>query len=95
MANLNLPYGIDNFEKIRINHCYYIDKTEFIKELLTETFDVNLITRPRRFGKTLTISMLAEFLISAKIPGRFLADSLSRKTRISVTNGRTNGPSFI
>ncbi len=61
MANLNLPYGIDNFEKIRINHCYYIDKTEFIKELLTETFDVNLITRPRRFGKTLTISMLAEF----------------------------------
>ncbi len=61
MARVNLPYGIDNFEKVRESDCYYIDKTGFIKELLSETFDVNLITRPRRFGKTLTMSMLAEF----------------------------------
>lgn len=61
MAKVNLPYGIDNFSKVRTNNCYYIDKTSFIKELLSETFDVNLITRPRRFGKTLTMSMLAEF----------------------------------
>lgn len=61
MATINLPYGVDNFEKVRTNNCYYIDKTGFIKELLEETFDVNLITRPRRFGKTLAISMLAEF----------------------------------
>ena len=61
MAKVNLPYGIDNFAKVRDRNCYYIDKTGFIKELLSETFDVNLITRPRRFGKTLTMSMLAEF----------------------------------
>lgn len=61
MARVNLPYGIDNFAKVRESNCYYIDKTGFIKELLDWTFDVNLITRPRRFGKTLTMSMLAEF----------------------------------
>lgn len=62
MNTINLPYGIDNFELVRTSHCYYIDKTGFIEELLSETFSVNLITRPRRFGKTLTMSMLAEFL---------------------------------
>lgn len=61
MRNVNLPYGIDNFEKVRKSDCYYIDKTGFIEELLSETFDVNLITRPRRFGKTLAMSMLAEY----------------------------------
>lgn len=61
MAKVNLPYGIDNFAKVRESNCYYIDKSGFIKELLDRTFDVNLITRPRRFGKTLTMSMLAEF----------------------------------
>lgn len=58
---VNLPYGVDDFAKVRMNGCYYIDKTGLIKELLSETFDVNLITRPRRFGKTLTMRMLAEF----------------------------------
>lgn len=62
MARVNLPYGIDNFAKVRSSNCYYIDKTGFIQKLLSETFDVNLITRPRRFGKTLIMSMLAEFL---------------------------------
>lgn len=61
MTNVNLPYGIDDFRRVREEHCYYVDKTEFIKELLSRTFSVNLITRPRRFGKTLTMSMLAEF----------------------------------
>ena len=61
MAKINLPYGIDNFAKVRASECYYVDKTSFIKELLDRTFDVNLITRPRRFGKTLAMSMLAEF----------------------------------
>ena len=61
MARINLPYGIDNFAKVRNSGCYYIDKTGFIKELVSETFDVNLITRPRRFGKTLAMSMLSEF----------------------------------
>lgn len=61
MAKVNLPYGIDNFAKVRNSNCYYVDKSGFIRELLSETFDVNLITRPRRFGKTLMMSMLAEF----------------------------------
>lgn len=62
MAKVNLPLGIEFFDMLRSSDCYYIDKTGFIKELLSETFSVNLITRPRHFGKTLTISMLAEFL---------------------------------
>ena len=70
MAKVNLPYGIDNFAKVRESNCYYIDKTGFIKELLDRTFDVNLITRPRRFGKTLTMSMLAEFFDIRKDSGR-------------------------
>ena len=61
MAKVNLPYGIDLFEQVRSRNCYYFDKTDFIRELLNEEFTVNLITRPRRFGKTLTMSMLAEF----------------------------------
>ena len=50
-----LPLGIDRFEKIRTGGFYYIDKTSFIEELLNRQFEVNLITRPRRFGKTLMI----------------------------------------
>ncbi|MDO4555949.1 MAG: AAA family ATPase [Lachnospiraceae bacterium] len=55
------PLGIDSFKKIRDNGDYYIDKTGFIKELVSQNFEVNLITRPRRFGKTLTMSMLECF----------------------------------
>ncbi len=61
MKDFILPLGIDRFEKIRTSGFYYIDKTEFIEELLRTQFEVNLITRPRRFGKTLTMSMLADF----------------------------------
>lgn len=58
---IRLPIGIESFEEVRTNDCCYIDKTGFIQELLEDTFKVNLITRPRRFGKTLTMSMLADF----------------------------------
>ena len=61
MAKVNLPYGIDLFDQVRGRNCYYVDKTDFIRELLSEEFTDNLITRPRRFGKTLTMSILAEF----------------------------------
>ena len=61
MKDMMLPLGIDRFEKIRTGGFYYIDKTVFIEELLNTQFEVNLITRPRRFGKTLTMSMLADF----------------------------------
>ena len=54
--------GIQDFEKIRKNNYFYIDKTHFIKEWWESGDDVTLITRPRRFGKTLTMSMLDYFL---------------------------------
>ncbi len=56
-----LPIGTDNFAKIRTNDCYYVDKTNFIKELVEVQGEVNLFTRPRRFGKTLNMSMLRHF----------------------------------
>ena len=56
-----LPIGIDGFEKIRTNDFYYVDKTLFIKELIQNWGEVNLFTRPRRFGKSLNMSMLKCF----------------------------------
>ena len=56
-----LPVGIESFEKIREQNCYYIDKTSMIAELLQSWGEVNLFTRPRRFGKTLNMSMLKCF----------------------------------
>ena len=56
-----LPIGIDGFEKIRTNDFYYVDKTLLIKELLQNWGEVNLFTRPRRFGKSLNMSMLKCF----------------------------------
>lgn len=61
VENMVLPLGVDSFEELRNAGYYYIDKTRFIETLLQERFKVNLITRPRRFGKTLTMSMLADF----------------------------------
>ena len=58
---LKLPVGIDNFEKIRKENYYYIDKTKLIEQLLQQWGEVNLFTRPRRFGKTLNMSMLRSF----------------------------------
>ena len=56
-----LPIGIDGFEKLRTNDFYYVDKTGFIADLLRDWGEVNLFTRPRRFGKTLNMSMLKCF----------------------------------
>ena len=50
--------GVQDFEKLRINNCFYIDKTDFIRDWWQGNDDVTLITRPRRFGKTLNISTL-------------------------------------
>lgn len=58
----NIPIGISEFEKIRKNDYYYVDKTDLIQTLLkTEPAEITLFTRPRRFGKTLVMSMLASF----------------------------------
>ena len=62
MVNLNIPVGISDFEKIRNNGFYYVDKSSLIAEILKdEPTEVTLITRPRRFGKTLGMSMLRSF----------------------------------
>lgn len=58
---VKLPVGIDDFEKLRTEEFYYIDKTGLIKELLHNWSEVNLFTRPRRFGKSLNMSMLKCF----------------------------------
>ena len=56
-----LPVGLDDFRKIRENQFYYVDKTKLIEQLLQNWGEVNLFTRPRRFGKTLNMSMLKCF----------------------------------
>lgn len=56
-----LPIGVEDFEKLRKEDFYYIDKTGMIKELLEHWAEVNLFTRPRRFGKSLNMSMLKHF----------------------------------
>lgn len=62
MANLNIPVGVSDFAEIRKNGYYFIDKSELIAKLVkTKATKVTLITRPRRFGKTLGMSMLANF----------------------------------
>lgn len=53
--------GLQNFEKIITNNCFYVDKTDFIREWWDSMDDVTLITRPRRFGKTLNMSMVEQF----------------------------------
>ena len=62
MANtLKLPVGIDDFRKLRESNFYYVDKTRLIEQLLLNWSEVTLFTRPRRFGKTLNMSMLKSF----------------------------------
>lgn len=58
MRKQKLPVGIDDFNKLRKEKFYYIDKTGLICDLLNNWGEVNLFTRPRRFGKTLNMSML-------------------------------------
>ena len=58
--NTAMPIGVDDFKKVRENY-YFVDKTDFIRQLIDSHSDVTLITRPRRFGKTLTMSMLEYF----------------------------------
>ncbi|VUX23465.1 putative AAA-ATPase [Dorea longicatena] len=74
-----LPIGIDNFEKIRENDYYYVDKTGMIKDLIMSGAEVTLFTRPRRFGKSLNMSMLKSFF-SIDVPEEYLIkDSESRQ----------------
>ena len=66
-----LPIGIENFGEFSTEDFYYVDKTPFIKELLQNWGKVNLFTRPRRFGKSLNMSMLKNFFEIGNIPELF------------------------
>ncbi len=66
-----LPIGVEFFEKMRSRGYYYVDKTLFIKELIDKKGEVNLFTRPRRFGKTLTLDMLRCFFEEGRDPSIF------------------------
>lgn len=77
VKKMNIPVGISDFEKIRKNGYYYVDKSGLIAELLREeSTEVTLITRPRRFGKTLGMSMLNSFFSMEKDSGE-LFDGLA------------------
>ena len=69
MNKRNIPVGVSDFSEIRQNDYYYVDKSELIRELLkTSIAKVTLITRPRRFGKTLAMSLCFRDSPSHPIP---------------------------
>lgn len=77
-----LPVGIDNFEEIRTENFYYVDKTGFIGELLNHWGKVNLFTRPRRFGKSLNMNMLNYFFSYGCNPDLFTGLKIAEDTEL-------------
>ena len=82
MERKKLPVGIDSFEKLRKEDFYYIDKTGLIIDLLNNWGEVNLFTRPRRFGKTLNMSMLKSFFEIGADRTLFDGLAISRETAL-------------
>ena len=66
-----LPIGLSDFKELRMSNYYFVDKSEFISEVINENNKVILITRPRRFGKTLNLSMLKYFLALRRLVWNF------------------------
>lgn len=81
-TTLKLPVGIEDFQEIRRLGFYYIDKTKLIEQLLEQWGKVNLFTRPRRFGKTLNMSMLRCFFEIGT--DKTLFDNLFSKNTIKI-----------
>ena len=77
-----LPIGIENFVKIRENNFYYVDKTGLIEMLLNNWGEVNLFTRPRRFGKSLNMSMLRHFFEIGTDPSLFNGLAISNNQEL-------------
>ena len=77
-----IPIGIENFEKLRKENFYYIDKTKLIKELLSNWAEVNLFTRPRRFGKSLNMSMFQCFFEIGTDPHIFDGLEITKETEL-------------
>lgn len=80
-----LPVGIENFEEIRRDNFYYIDKTSLIEKLLNEWGKANLFTRPRRFGKSLNMSMLKSFFEIGSDPSLFDGLEISKNRELCET----------
>ena len=78
-----LPIGVSDFAKVREQGSYYVDKTMFIAEWLEAQTEVTLITRPRRFGKTLNMTMLREFFDITKDSGAMFAGLAVAETAYS------------
>lgn len=92
MKKIDFPVGISDFSKIRENEYYYIDKTGLICEVLKNPgTEVTLITRPRRFGKTLGMSMLAKFFDIEKDSRKIFQGWKFPIMRNCVMHGRTSG----
>ena len=72
-----LPIGVDNFEMLITRGYYFVDKTLLIKDLLDNKVAVNLFTRPRRFGKTLNMSMLQYFFENSEKDNSYLFENLN------------------
>ena len=77
-----LPIGIEDFEKMYYDDFYYIDKTGLIKELMENWAEVNLFTRPRRFGKSLNMSMLEHFFSKEGDKSIFEGLEVSKDTKL-------------
>ena len=77
-----LPMGIEDFDRIRTDGFYYIDKTGLIRDLLENMAYVNLFTRPRRFGKTLNMSMLKYFFETGSNRTLFDGLEISKETEL-------------
>ncbi|MCD8129978.1 MAG: AAA family ATPase [Lachnospiraceae bacterium] len=82
MDRQKLPIGIDDFAKLRTNDFYYVDKTGMITELLGNWGEVNLFTRPRRFGKSLNMSMLRHFFEIGTDKSLYDGLAVSRETKL-------------
>ena len=82
MERKKLPVGIDSFEKLRREDFYYVDKSGLIIDLLNNWGEVNLFTRPRRFGKTLNMSMLKSFFEIGADKALFDGLEISKETAL-------------
>lgn len=82
MKKKKLPIGIENFAELQKEKFYYVDKTNFIKDLLEQWSKVNLFTRPRRFGKSLNMSMLRYFFEPGGDKEMFKNLAISKETEL-------------
>ena len=82
MIYKQLPVGIEDFSKLRLRNYYYVDKTLFIKDLLDNLAEVSLFTRPRRFGKTLTLNMIKRFFGVGEDPTLFAGLNIEKEREL-------------